>query len=244
MGLALQCALIVTGVAGLPLWARGFNASLPDGADDRGAVLSGSIRDSLSGRAVAGVLVLLDGSVRDTSNGDGLYRIEGITPGTHALRFFHPDHGVVLDGISYDLVIDFDEVEHWLDVSWPSIEVLVTERCEATGGSRYGPVTVVGRVAGSGRIMERGLRATLTWSPGSRLPPSGGDSQALGSFRALVVAVQGNGGFLGCHLPAAQEVRLGVEDESGTPVGASQTVTLPLRGVVTVLVPLRIDSAR
>jgi hypothetical protein len=244
MGIGLQCAAVVAGAAGFPLWGGALPDPLRVGAHDRGAVVSGSIRDSLSGTAVAGVLVLLDGSVRDTSNKDGHYRIEGIGPGTYALRFFHPDHGIVLEGISYDLVIEFDEVEHWLDVRWPSIEALVAERCEATGGSRYGPVTVVGRVAGTGRILERGLRATIAWSPGSNLPPSGGGSQALGSFRSMAVAVQKNGGFLVCHLPAAQEVRLGVEDESGTPVGAWQTVTLPLRGVMTVRVPLRKGSAR
>lgn len=239
MGFALRCTVIVAGGAGFPLTASALPTPPRDTTPAQGAIVSGSVTDSLSGGALPGVLVFLDGSVRDTSNGDGRYRIDGIIPGNHVLRFVHPDHVVVLDGVSYDLAIEFDEVEYWLDVRWPSIPELVTARCEATGGWRYGPVTVIGRVSGIEGIMAGALRATATWSRTSGLPPSGGDSQAAGVFRSMAVGVQKSGGFLVCHLPAAQEVRLGVEDESGTPIGASQTVTLPLRGVMTVRIPVR-----
>lgn len=204
----------------------------------RSSIITGVIRDSVSRRARMGVVVLVDGTPRDTSDEAGRYSIDGLRPGSYTLRFVEPDYVAVLDGVSFDIALEVADVVYRLDVLWPPVAEWAVSRCDSTRGSRYGSVIVLGRVSGAEGRVTRHLRAEVSWSRVSGLPPSEGGWQPLGAFSAVAVRVQGNGGFLLCHLPAAQTVRLRVEDESGSSAGASRNLTLPTRGMITVTIHL------
>jgi len=73
-----------------PVWLLSFVASLalpqPCGVLETGRV-EGHVRDATTGAAVSNAQVLIVGTtLKATTNGDGLYRITGVSVGTHTVR--------------------------------------------------------------------------------------------------------------------------------------------------------------
>lgn len=198
--------------------------------------IGGVILDSITEHPIPGVLVYVNGTLEDSSNRDGRYRVKGLMRGDYVLRFERPEAVAVMDGITLEATIDFVGAQYYLDVLWPSMEHVVAERCKEDFGSRSGPVALLGRVmeAGSDSAREYGRRvATVTWS-GDGVEEGTG---AEGDRQRVVVPVQENGGFLVCHLPAGVTARLMVEDPFTGPDRGPLPVHLPASGFIPVRWP-------
>ena len=96
------------------------------------AIIHGTVLDSLHEGLLAGALVRVDNSTRESiTDSLGRYRIDSVPSGQHRLVVIHP----VLDTLSISLVtppMNFGAGdEHLLDLSVPSGETLVSVFCPA-----------------------------------------------------------------------------------------------------------------
>lgn len=198
--------------------------------------IGGVILDSITEHPIPGVLVYVNGTLKDSSHSDGRYRVKGLKRGDCVMRFEMPEAVAVMDGITLEATIDAVGVQYYLDVLWPSMERLVAERCEEDYGSRSGPVALLGRVmeTGSDSAREYGRWvATVTWSGDGVEEGTGVE----GARRRVVVPVQEHGGFLICHLPAGLSARLIVEDPFAGPDRGPLLIHLPESGFASVRWP-------
>lgn len=178
----------------------------------------------------------MNGTLKDSSNAEGRYRVKGLKRGAYLTRFELPESVAVMDGITLEATIEAVGAQYYLDVLWPSMERLVAERCEEEYGSRSGPVALLGRVmeAGSDSAREYGRWvATVTWS-GDGVEEG---TSAEGDRRRVVVPVRENGGFLIRHLPAGLSARLIVEDPFTGPDRGPLLIHLPESGFASVRWP-------
>ncbi len=199
--------------------------------------IGGVVVDSITAHPIPGVMVYVNGTLKDSSNAEGRYRVKGLKRGDYVMRLELPEAAAVMDGITLDATIDAVGVQYYLDVLWPSMERVVAERCEEDYGSRSGPVALLGRVreAGADSAREYGRWvATVTWSGETA---GKGPTGAPGHRQRVVVPVLENGGFLVCHLSAGVSVRLVVEDPFMGPDRGPLLVHLPTTGFVTVRWP-------
>ncbi|MES3034202.1 MAG: carboxypeptidase-like regulatory domain-containing protein [Gemmatimonadota bacterium] len=180
------------------------------------AIVSGFVRDSLSGRPLAGATIQLVSSVTPwaagrtvTSDSIGRYRIDSVAPGTYALGFQHPR----LDTLGMDAVSRTLDVPPRIrvlraDLALPSGQTFVLSLC---GASRDSAGAVIGRVfdAASNAPVSDGI-VTVRWAQVQL--GSGGVGRTMMQTTARFGA---DGRFVACNVPTGAPVLVSARAGSG-----------------------------
>jgi hypothetical protein len=184
------------------------------------AVLYGVVRDASSDRPVAEVLVQVEGVPRDTTGGDGAYRVVLAGHGDYVVHFGRVGYAALLAGMRY--VVSGDEASDSLrlDVAWPGVSDLARTVCSAHASDGI----LVGRVRTD--PVPTGTEVVAGWDDHVPDPRRRPETVSFGGFG---VSVSPDGSFVLCALPRDREVRLYAR--VGHMSGAITRLRLPGRAV-------------
>jgi hypothetical protein len=214
---------------------RGGEVALvgPDGTTPRGAILAGSIYDSLAGRPLAGAVVTVGGGTyADTTGEDGTYRLEIPTEGQFAVGLAHPTlalFGLAGPGRS-TAVIRGQEVR--LDFAIPGPEALIGRVCPGWEPAE-GTGVLVGQAADSAGD-RRPTEIEVSWDGQTLLRPGYRTSISEHDYR-IKVGSDLDGRFHLCGVPAEVDLRLG---SATRPAAPGTTARLKSGGIAVALVRL------
>lgn len=159
--LAIALAVVV-GAAAAPAQVATPPAPVPGG--EQFAAVRGLVLDSLHRAPLAGAVVRLDGTSKESITDEyGEYRIDSVTPGDFRLVMFHP----LLDTLGISLVtptITFTAGKREIqDIAIPSSQTLVHLLCPAARLT-LGPAALVGFVReADSEVPATGSKASLLW---------------------------------------------------------------------------------
>lgn len=204
----------------------------------QGGVLSGTVFDSTSGRALRLAQVQITassgtnvgrsfGAVSDSA---GRYELRGVAAGSYLAGFNHP----LLDslGIEIDPVrVDILETTQRLDLATPSARTLRRSICAASGADS-GSLLIVGTVRSAESDSTAGNSSIEAWL-------SDGTGRQLGT-RIARVGTAPDGWFALCGLPLGEVVLI----RASTASGVSGIIAVAENNLGFVHLPLTVGTAR